>query len=67
MKRILALFVVSVTAMAFAGCESSIYNAKNDAGIDPISRNVDRTQGSSLQDRATMNAPPIRRGYVEDR
>jgi len=65
--RICAILIFVAGGAALTGCESSSYSARHDAGIDPISRNVDRTEGGAVNDRANTQAPPVRRDYVEDR
>jgi hypothetical protein len=42
-------------------------SAQKNGPIDGMNRNVLETQGSSIQDRNSMSAPPVRPAYSSDR
>ena len=64
-KTILAGTLISllVGCTEYSGSES----AQKNGPIDGMNRNVLETQGSSIQDRNSLAAPPVRPTYTSDR
>lgn len=60
LMKVCSLILALVSTLA-ACQQTSVPTASNRSpGIDPMSRNVSRTQGGSLRDPGSLNAPPIR-------
>ena len=64
---IVGTLVSSILAMLLACAEYSPESAQNNGAIDGMNRNVLESQGSSIQDRNALSAPPVKPAYSSDR